>query len=144
MFRDDLKQSGYAGVNIVKELSDPTRGQEETEDQFWLHKSEYWVEKADVGFIVLLKDAKNDGVEQELRYLIDFHKDRIWRFNVLLERDIRLSSLVKGLIEDWTPELTQNYSKREEFSKFAKGRLINYVKKLYHEIEKRTEPCKYD
>lgn len=144
IFRKDLKQHGYAGANIVKDLSYPRRGPEEAEDVFSLRKSEYWVKRADVGFIVLLKDAKNDGVEQELRYLIDSFKDRIWRFNVLLEKDIWLSSLVTGLIENWTPHLTQCYSKRGEFSKFAQGRLNNYVRKLYNEIEKRNDPCKCD
>jgi hypothetical protein len=98
-----LSQLGYSQTHLVRDFTNPRRDETETEKDYNLHKSEYWLPKADVPVFIFLPNVDNDGVEYELQHTINIYPDMIWRSIIGWSTNPppKLTSLTEGLVNRW-------------------------------------------
>jgi hypothetical protein len=136
--RDCLREKGYPCTYLVEDLTEPAREPQETDEAFILRKSEYWLERCDIGFLVFFCEGNNTGVGQELRHLCNILIDRIWRQTVLIEKRCYGSMLISGLLERYDPLLGQAFFVSDrDLCALAYGRFPDYIRKLYYNIRDR-------
>ena len=136
--RDCLRTKGYLSTFLVEDFPKPVKEHDETDEAYFLRKSEYWLERCDVGFLVFLCEGNNDGVGQELRHLCDNLVDRVWRHTVLVEKKCYGTLLISGLLERFDELLGQAFFTSDiDLCDLAYGRFPDYVRKLYYQIRNR-------
>jgi hypothetical protein len=136
--RDCLRAKGYTSTFLVENFPKPVKEPNETNEGYFLRKSEYWLEHCDVGFLVFFCKARNDGVGQELRHLCDNLIDRVWRHTVLVEKKCYGSFLIAGLLERFDELLGQAFFTSDaDLCDLAYGRFPDYIRKLHHHVRNR-------
>jgi hypothetical protein len=139
--RDYLQEKGYIQTRLVKEFGFPKKNSREPRSSYNLRKSEYWIPKADALVFVFCSNVDNTGPVVELKHLCDIHYDMAWRCIVGISGLKRpVSSLVRGLVNRWSPEIQQVFFKTEdELQNGVRGALTNLLERLYFSTINRPE-----
>lgn len=102
--KDFIIGKGYVNTKLVMDFNNPTRRANETDAEYNLKRTEFWLPKADVALFVFLKSEFNSsGVGFELQHIIDHHPDMMWRSIVAWSQNPRpnVTTLVEGLVDRW-------------------------------------------
>lgn len=135
MLKGFLRKNEYLMTCLVKDFNFPAKQQNESDPEYNLRKSEYWIPKSDVPVFVFLPKVDNSGVGYELKHLCDNHFDMAWRSVVCISTapTLKLSSLFDGLIKRWSKSIQLVYFKNDkELQNGSRGALTVLLERLYY------------
>lgn len=137
-----LRQNGYLMTCLVQDFNFPKKQPNESDPDYNLRKSEYWIPRSDVPIFVFLPEVDNGGVGYELKHLCDKYFDMAWRSIVGISTapKLKISSLLKGLINRWSKSFQIVYFRKDEtLQKGCRGALTNLLERLFYSaIDRRS------
>lgn len=102
--KDFIRTKGYINTKLIMDFNNPIRQADETDAEYNLRRTEFWLPKADVVLFIFLKGEFNSsGVGFELQHITNNYPDMMWRSIVAWSQKPRpnVTSLVEGLVDRW-------------------------------------------
>ena len=131
--RDCLINRKFNQVKLAKDFPDEIEYNEDL-DIYFTKKSYRLIEEwAHVPVFIFLKNGDNTGVTSELIHLCESVKTKVPYALVLVERKLKLSSLISGPIKIQKIS-SESFKDDEELCNLAYGHCINALYRLYYYI----------
>ena len=132
--KECLIRKGYIKCRLVSDYAYPPRRKNESNDQYFLRKSIYWLENSDACIFVFLHDFDSAGVALELKHTCDHLHSKLETCLVTIEwKCSRYStSLIRGTVTNLVIQrkLNRRFFKNDaQLCKFCSSSAISFLKK---------------
>lgn len=131
--RECLREKGFLKCSLVSDYFIPLKKYGESNDQYNLRKSIYWLENSDACIFVFLCHVKNDGVAFELKHTCDLLENKLSTSVVAIESKCQRysTSLIRGTITNLAAQKKLNrrfFKDITQLCKFCSSAAISFLK----------------
>lgn len=135
--RDGLIKKKINNCRLASDFEKPIKLNGEPMDIYYLRKSEYWIQNADLFLLVFFDSTDNASVGIELSIILS-NPDNAWRTNLAYQENV--PSLVSGLGKRFQPEISLiPFSDDSDLQRQAIGNIRRYLGRFYFEVYNRPE-----
>ncbi|GAJ24080.1 unnamed protein product, partial [marine sediment metagenome] len=126
---------GVHNIRLVKDFNIPTQMPNEPDGLFYLRKSEYWIDRADILLFIFFSGTDNASVGIELQTTLA-NPGNAWRSLLAYAEDT--PSLVVGLGTRHQPDLSLiPFSNDLDIIKQGKGNIVRLLGSFYRSLYQR-------
>jgi len=137
-FKKFLQSIGYTGTRLVRDIVEPSKNAGEDEDVYLWRKCKHWMENCDVALFVFFKEGRLEGMTMEFGEFVNILSHRIDRAIAFTEK-FPISKMITGKIKTLKSKLKEtDFLDDDDLNEKARGLMIDFPKKYYYEIYKRT------
>ena len=133
--RNGLIKENIANCRLAKDFDRPIKNEDEPIEEYYLRKSECWINHADIFLLVFYDGTDNASVGIELKTIL-LNPDNAWRTILAYEENV--PSLVVGLGLRYQPEISFiPFSNDSDLLRQSIGNIARYLGRLYFEVSQR-------
>ena len=132
-----ITEYNMGNCRIVADFNTPQKRNDETNGQYNLRKSLYWISHADILFYIYFDGADNAGVQRELGETFILLPDCAWR--VILAYHPNVSTLVEEYHDTMREISIVPFSNIGELKRNGFGPIENLLRRFYYRVDRRLD-----